>query len=224
MNRYILNVATGPFVRGQQRLLANSQGAQWLAWTNQMPPGSPSHRDVPYAFKAHAIQQAAQRGADLILWADASILPIRSLEPLWQRIETDGYWIGRNGWKNSQWTADSAYPLLGISREENELVPHVVAGTFGLNLRSEIGQRIFSQYLQYAVNGAFKGPWKNGPRSIDGMSGPCGPATTLGHRHDQTALSVVAWRVGCVLTNPPDVFSYRGGETEQTILVADSNY
>jgi hypothetical protein len=189
-----------------------------------MPPGSPSHRDVPYAFKAHAIKQALDRGADLILWADSSILPIRSLEPLWQRIEAEGYWISRNGWKNSEWTADSAYPLLGVTREENDQIPHVVATSFGLNLRHETGRRMFERYLELANNGAFRGPWTNGPQSVDGRRGPCGPASTRGHRHDQTALSVIAWREGCVLTDPPSVFAYRGGETEQTILVADSSY
>ena len=56
---------------------------------------------------------------------------------------------------------------------------------------------------------------------------PCGipgPLDVLGHRHDQTALSVIAWRLGCVLDAPPDTFAYKGGENEKTILIADGAY
>jgi len=48
-----------------------------------------------------------------------------------------------------------------------------------------------------------------------------------GHRHDQTAASVIAWRLGFELTNPPNIFAYgRAGEAhdERTILLADGSY
>jgi len=211
MSRCVVSVATGRYVPGLQRLLASPFiETDTAAWFDTMPPGSPSHLDVPYAFKPHALAYASKQGATTLLWADACILPLRSLEPLWDRIERDGYWISRNGYQNSQWTAESAYPDLGVTHEENDNIEHVVATTFGLNLGHERGRYIFEEYLRLAKTNAFKGPWTGGIGTQ--------------HRHDQTALSVCAWRAGCELTSAPDVFCYRGGETDKTLLVADGAY
>lgn len=218
MKRAILNVATGHYVVGQARLRKLAMGADFLAWSDALPPNSPPHRDVPYAFKAHAIEYARLQGYDLIMWCDACIMPIRSMEPLWQRIERDGYWMSRNGWTNGQWCSDAALPLLDLTREQAFAQPHVVATAFGLNLRSEIGLVFASQYLRYAQNGAYKGPWTNEHREASADK------RVLGHRHDQTAASVLAHRLAFNLTEPPDVFAYRGGETERTVLVADGAY
>ena len=218
MKRAILNVATGRYVTGQHRLIAacqqHSPAATRYFWKNEMPPGSPTHHRVPYAFKAHAIFWAQAQGEQLLLWADASILPIRSLEPLWDRIERDGYWIGRNGWKNGEWCVSDALELFGMTREEAMEQEHVVATSFGVNLASDIGQQIAREYFRFATNGSFCGPWtakEKDPR-------------VRGHRHDQTALSVIAHRMGLKLTASPDIFAYRGGETENTIVVADGAY
>lgn len=217
MNRVVLNVATGYYVRGQRRL-RRAVSDPMMTWADAMPPGSPTHQTVPYAFKAWAILAAADAGRDLILWADASILPIRSLEPLWELIEEQGYWFSRNGWQNGEWCSDAALPLLGITRDEAMRQPHVVATAFGLNLRHETGAEFARKYLHYAKNGAFCGPWRNdrGEASSD--------TRVLGHRHDQTAASAIVAQLGMKLTDPPAWFAYRGGEIESTVLVADATY
>ena len=65
------------------------------------------------------------------------------------------------------------------------------------------------------------GPWRNDATT------PCGGPDVLGHRHDQTALSVIAARAGCKLTEPPEFFAY-GKHTEavdpRVILLADGAY
>ena len=220
MKGLVVSVATGDhYVKGQKRLAAAlGSGAGILAWTNMLPLGSPPHSRVPYAFKAFALQDAAARGNSLLLWADASILPIGSLGPLFDRIYEDGYWISRNGWMNSEWTADSAYADLGISREDNAGVPHVVATTFGINVYHPKGKAVLDEYVRLAKTRAFCGPWRNCKET------PCGPAGVLGHRHDQTALSVIAWKMGLKLSSPPDVFAYKGGESKDTVLIADGSY
>ncbi len=217
MRRVILNVSTGPYVRGAQRL-RRAVTDPVMAWDNAMPPGSPPHQRMPYAFKAWAIAAARAARYDLILWADASIVPIRSMEPLWALIESQGYWFSRNGWTNGQWCSDAALPLLGVTREEALEQPHVVATTFGLNLQHDIGAEFAAEYLRLAQNGSFRGPWTNKNREASA------DARVLGHRHDQTAASVIAARLGMKLTDPPAWFAYRGGEVESTVLVADGAY
>lgn len=214
MRRCVVNVATGHYTVGQDRLttelLKYSPNTDMMRWANVLPPGSPSHADVPYGFKAWALFEALVADCDLVLWADACMIPIRSMTPLWERVERDGYWISNNGYWNAEWTASSAYPLLGISEEENWTVKHVVATCFALNLQSEIGKSALDQYIRFAQNGAFCGPWTGGIGTQ--------------HRHDQTALSVIAHRLGMQLTNAPEIFAYKGGETEATLVVADGDY
>lgn len=218
--RCICNVATGAYVRGQSRLIASPHLAcdSTLTYRDEMPPGSPSHTDNPYAFKAHALKAAVDAGATLLLWADASILPIRSLEPLWEKIEREGAWISRNGWFNAEWTCDAAYADLGVTREENWTIPHVVATTFGLNIEHPTGRVIFDEYLRLAQTNAFKGPWRN--QNGEASSDP----RVLGHRHDQSCLSLLAHRYGVQLTDPPRYFAYAAGVTDETILSADARY
>lgn len=209
---------------------------------------------VPYAFKAYALKHAADAGDDLLLWCDACINPIRPLDSLWEKIERDGYFVCDNGWTNYQWTADSAYPDLfpesfihgkdhGFeeARETNKKISHVVATCFGLNVRHPLGALFLGEYYRLASGTrAFCGPWQNelapsvAGRNTDRVAGTCGPPDVLGHRHDQTAASVIAWRLGFKLTQMPDVFSYVKRREDgsyhfedqdpRTLLVADGDY
>ena len=249
--RAVVNVATGSYVKGQERLtewLTANKQADYFIWRDRLPAGCPPHSEVPYAFKAYALKSAIVGGAKTLLWCDASINPIRDLGPLWERIEEKGYWIGNNGWTNYEWTADSAYPDLFpnwtratqelTDREFNKRIPHVVAGAFGISIDHPTGRAIFQEYFRLASETkAFCGPWINAnyselPKHLDvssvvvanGRFAPCGPPDVRGHRHDQTALSVIAWRLGCELTNSPDILSYAGGETEKTFVVMDGAY
>jgi hypothetical protein len=217
--------------------LANAvaeQGHEFLGWSDEMPPGSPSHLDVPYAFKAYALAAAAQSGYRLLLWADACILPIQPMDALWAKVGAEGAWISHNGWRNGEWTADGQYEHLGVTREQNWTIPHVVATAFCLNLDHVTGKAIFDEYLRLANTKAFCGPWYNRinpeyfhyPRIHHGRlyCDTCGTPDVRGSRHDQTALSVLAWRNDVQLTDPPRWFAYAGGETRDTVLVADSSY
>lgn len=222
MRRTIVNVAVGDrFVAGQVRLKASRNGSHCVSWENVYPPDSPTHQEVPYAFKGYALKHAAIN-FDTLLWCDSSVVfsDKVSSENLWSKIEHDGAWIARNGWKNSEWTADSAYPdlfpgmKLNEARELNKKIPHVVATAFGICVAHPVGRELLSRLLRLAQTDAFKGPWKNTPET------PCGPPDVLGHRHDQTGLSVIAWKMGLQLTDCPKYFAYSGTEGPETCLIA----
>lgn len=191
---------------------------------SELPPGSPSHSVKPYAFKAYALMDAMRRNYTTLLWCDACILPVRDMEPLFKKIETDGVWFSRNGWMNSEWTADSAYAALfpamhyDAARVINAKIPHVVATAFGIDVSHAVGRAFLADYFRLASEtSAFCGPWTNTVET------PCGPYDVRGHRHDQTAASVIAWRLGVQLTDPPDIFSYPPVD-ERTVLLADGAY
>ena len=255
-SRCIVNVATGSYVKGQDRLarqfglmLAAGDRFSMRTWPS-LPVAWPSHEAKPYAFKAYALQDAAINYATL-LWCDACIVPgARPLADLWAYIEEHGVWVARNGWTNYEWTADSAYPDLfpevwrnqQMSTEHvikemhrlNREIPHVVATAFGVSMKHPKGRAFLDEYYRLASETkAFCGPWINASsqwanevqqHSNTPFCAPCGPLDVRGHRHDQTAASVIAWRLGIPLTNCPEWFSYKGAETDQTCLVADGAY
>lgn len=259
--RAVVNVATNDYFRkGQARLIdaLRKQGEEYHMW-GELPMGCPP--DVPYAFKAFALQQAnypivgkSHSDYRTLLWCDSCILPIRPLAPVWEKIERDGYLIMDGGWTNYEWTADSAYPdlfpdygwhgigIMGgingiqLARETNRTMSHVVAGCFGISLQHEIGRAILAEYYRLASETrAFCGPRWNSHHPDYGMfapgAAPCGPPDVRGHRNDQSALSVIAWRLGCKLSQSPEYFSYaKDGSTdpadydERTVLIAHGGY
>ena len=242
MRRAVVNVASTEFYRrGQSRLTAAlasaNYGGSLLTWPN-IPNDWPSHESIQYGFKACALHDAAANGFKQLLWCDACIVPLRSLDPIWAWAAVHGVWIGCNyGFSNYEWTADSAYadlfpPLYDIdtARAVQRIIPHVIATAFALDLRHPDGRAFLSEYHRLATQTrAFCGPWINAAHeSYRGEPAPraalCGPSDVRGHRHDQTAASVIAWRLGIPLTDPPKFFAYRGGETEETILMADGGY
>lgn len=314
MKRLVVSYATGRYVTGLKRLdqavllehgagafmmpwghppYYNAQDAKGIAGSWPIPNAWPSHATIPYGFKAYALKAAMNAGAESILWADAAILPIRSMEPLWEKIEREGAWIHNGGWKNGQWCADSWYPeifnpqfpmqyapeecrggtcsplwsceahqplstencavtldpakdaqrsqrRMDLWREINKDIPHVVATTFGLNVKSEIGASILNEYYRLASETkAFCGPWwnSNGEREDyrkHAGAAPCGPPSTLGHRHDQSCLSIIAHRHGVKLTEGAEIFDYSDrrpdgtlhleDQDERTILLADGSF
>ena len=208
--RAVVNVSFGlaRFRTNHARLEAilAGQAEQLLSWDGVLPHGSPTHQTTPYAFKAYALQNAALQGYQTLLWMDASVVPIQRFGKLWDLVERQGYWFSENlphgstgpCFTNGQWTSDAALAPLGISREESFTFPHVIATAFGLDLRHEIARRFLEEYLRLAKEGtAFQGQWSNHGGCLS--SDP----RVLGHRHDQTAASVIAWRLGMALTTPP---------------------
>lgn len=187
-----------------------------------IPPGWPKHSDKPYAFKPFALMEASKTSY-MVLWCDSVIVPIRPMKPLWYRIERDGYFIAEagNGNNNYQWTANSAYadlfPDVSIeeARETSKTFLQVHAAVIGLNLKSSIGAEFLREYYRLAKDtNAFVGPWSN---TADKN---CGPSDVKGHRHDQTAASLIAWRLGMKLARFPEPYAYQT-PAEGTILLHD---
>jgi len=215
MNGCVVNVATGRYVQGQNRLrhllVDGPDPTQFLSWNDPAAIGAPSHQDVPYAFKAYALKEAARLGHTALLWADACIVPHAQLSRIWDYATEHGAWFSRNGWTNSEWTAKAALEPLGVTEEENARIPHVVATAFALDLNHPTGRAFLDEYFRLASETrAFCGPWTGG--------------VGVQHRHDQSCASVIAWRLGIPLTDPPDYFAYKGGEMDKTVLVADGAY
>jgi hypothetical protein len=165
----------------------------------QLPNGCPEHMDRPYAFKAYALCEARNFGYDQLIWADSSVYAVHDIELLWELIDARGYFLVRNGSGScGEWTADSALEPLGITRREAFDIPQIAATCFGLNMNSPIAASFLSEYFRLASQtNAFSGPWVNDKLQASGN------LRVRGHRHDQTAASVIAWRLGMKLSPGP---------------------
>lgn len=213
MTRTVVSVACGRerFSRNAYRLAdkltALGEALHW--WDGVWPPGSPSHEAVPFAFKVHALEAAAEN-ADVLLWCDSSIVPIAPLAPLWERIERDGYWLSRNyDYKNGEFTSDAALAIMGQTRDEAMLVPHVIATAFGLDMTSYAAQALLDRWRELMLHGAF---------AVGGSTDP----RFRGHRHDQSALSHIAWELALTLTTPPRFIAEGGMPVSgETVLVIE---
>lgn len=176
------------YARGQARLRESirrhSPRVQQAFWMGE-PPGSPSHADVPYAFKTWALRQARDRGAKTLLWLDASMFAVRPLEPLFEQIERDGIAVWHCGFSVAQWCHDDGLNRLAMTRAEASSVPLIAGGVVGLSMHDRSARELLDEWHAYAGDGvSFPGPWKAEGRPY------------FGHRHDMPSLSVIAHRMG----------------------------
>jgi hypothetical protein len=114
---------------------------------------------VPYAFKICALQEAYLLGYQNLLWIDCSMIPIRDLKPLFEIIETRGYFAITsgstikaevdNGRINQQ-----ALSAMKIPYSSASLAPHITTPLFGLNTHSHVGQEILRSLGEMAEEGS----------------------------------------------------------------------
>ena len=231
----IVNYASGHHYRmGQQRLIRQLDHVLWkgrtMLWAEQLPPNSPPHPRktqwaikgyTPYAFKVYALEAARLAGNDIVIWLDASMVPIRPLEPLIEHIAEHGYWFPLEGWTVGQWCADEPRHMMALGWEESFDIPMVTAGAMGLDLRHTESSWLLEAWLGMCRAGVFRGPWTN--KGFEASTNP----RVRGHRHDMTCLSVLAHRRGMTGTPIPKFYSVGDSKLDyppEVCIVADGNY
>ena len=189
----------------QQLVLAGARefgGADELMFGGY-PEGCPQHSEQQYAFKVWALDEAISKGFDRIIWIDCRCRPVKSFEPIWGVVESDGAYCSQQGdAKLSQWCSDTALELFGITREQAASIPLLKGGVFGFNLDSQVGQALWREYKRLCLAGALNGPHYNRPgepmtRMGDKWQGHVSHDPGVGgHRHDEAVLSFLFWKFG----------------------------
>lgn len=179
-------------------------------WQNELPPGSPSHQEAPYGFKARAMDYARQAGARHILWCDTSIVALKSLDPLFKVLSERAILTFQSGWALGTWCSDNVLPCLELEREESMKISMIAATSYGLNLDYEDAHYTIDMMLEYEKAGALFGPWlrRDGYVSAD--------ERVLGHRHDQTCLSAIFHKLGVKQETMPYLFSVHPDAVDDT--------
>ena len=180
----------------QQEEMLNQLGIQNKIWINEYPPESPDHSSMPYAFKYFAIKYAVDLGYKKILWLDSICRIKGDTKELVSILDSNGYFFPPDGWSVGQWCKDEALEPLGITREEAFTIPVLAAKHLGFNFDDSRNTELLKQfkyYIDYKKGDVFRGSWTNKKGEVSRNP------KVLGHRHDQTVLSVIAWRLGMTL-------------------------
>ena len=238
----VCTVAYGGWYRnGVARMIQeferHSPGIELQAWMNVLPPGARRMEEngydyTGYASKPWALKYALDSGADIALLLDAAFYPIRSIHPMLDYIAQIGYYLCDNGNMLGDWCSDKFLEqhvwMQGGNRmsesrkrEHARTIREVSSYAVGVNRHNPAAMQAAESWALRCCNPGVV----CGPHTATGFEGRnIGPvssdAAVRGHRHDQSALSALAYE--CDLTElcqRPRFTAYLGSETEQTVLV-----
>lgn len=250
MNVIICTIGIGGwYPRGVSRMIERfhqtDPARKIMAWVNTLPLGAPAgvvengYDYSAYCAKPFAMMAAHLAGADIAILLDAAFYPIRSIQPLIAHIAQNGYFFCRNGNNVGEWSSDRCLERMGMSREDAFTVEEISSYCVGLNFADGRCVELLQRWCGFAgdrltVPGPHTNNWRQNPPS----SGHATPShagrnqgyvsmdhRVKGHRHDQTALSILAHRMGMrELTNRPRFTAYLGSETDETVLINNGGF
>jgi hypothetical protein len=240
MKAVICTVAYGGWYRkGLERQIREfekkSPGYELQGWLNVLPPSTPQlmHEGLDYtgyAAKPWAMRYAMDFGADLVLLIDASVYPIRHVEPLLDFIWGHGYYLAPAGFTIGEWTNDTMLANFGLDRDHALKIRDVASGIVGLRLDEQSVQNrsVLRRWCESTTQPGFAAPHSNVMaankthhyRNVGFVS--YDPRCS-GHRQDQSALSLIAHEYGLNdLTPWPRFVAYQaghGGKADETTVL-----
>lgn len=201
MKHCIVNFSDIKFQKGQDRLreslIQQNYLGDFISFSEFSQVGSKVHLEVPYQFKVFAIEKVRQMGYDIVLYCDASIWAIKDVMPVITYIIEKGYLMEYCGFSAGQFSTDLCLKEFNLSRDEAMNIPLHSAGFTGLNFQNNLAQNFFDKWLDLAKKEiTFKGDWNNNNKQCS-QDERC-----LGHRHDQTTASIIAYELNMERINP----------------------
>lgn len=175
----IVNFSTKEYSRGQQRLAASLNGHKKLMLSDYVSIGSPTHGESPYQFKLHAIEAAFELD-DIVLWCDSSLWRVGDISIVEIIIKEDGYFLSEAGHWVGSWCNQHTRNYFNLTEQESKVPGGMFmfsAGFVGFDKKSPIAMEFLKQWKESALAGCFRGSHAD-------------------HRHDQSAGSIIAQRLG----------------------------
>lgn len=175
----------------------------WLLFYRDYPTGCPTQRESQYAFKIFAMKRAIVAGFRYVLWMDSCFQPLRSIEPLWEEILEHGWYVPRQqDAMLGNWSSDYFLQRTGTERSVAMQIPLVYSGLVGLDMNNRTARDLWESWYRFWERGLFNGPHRNVPGGVMkpwGLKyeGHCSDDPTVqGHRHDESALSLILHQWG----------------------------
>lgn len=174
----------------------------WQLFYYGYPDGCPTQAERQYAFKIYSLRRTFEAGFKTMLWMDSAFQPIASISPLWEEIKLQGWYIQKQGDAVlGNWCSDRSLAIFGIGRDEAMQIPLCYSGLVGLDVKTWNGAKIWDEWQALYESGSFDGPHQNAPGE------PCAWGYKLqsncsddprceGHRHDESALSFILYKLG----------------------------
>lgn len=129
---------------------------------------------VPYAFKPCFFREAQALGYQRVLWLDTSILPLVSLNHIFETIAAKGYFTLGNGHHVGPFMNEKAAAALKTTLGECFKIPSCSAGLFGVDFSNEKAAHAVARWYQAAND----------------------PDAYFSARAEQNALSVILYQEG----------------------------
>lgn len=190
----VVNFSTPNYARGQKRLAASLNSYKKLMLNDYTTIGSPTHKESPYQFKVHAIEEAFKIDP-IVLWADASLWRVGDLSVIENIIIKDGFFGSEAGHYAGRWTNEFTRQYFKVTKEEMHEgqggITLFSAGLLGLDLNNDIAIRFFDEWKASGKAGCFRGSWDD-------------------HRHEMTCASIIATRLGLKYQRGGQHLSYIG--------------
>lgn len=171
--RAIVNFATEEYFLGQDRLKESLKNSpiDFIGFHLGNLECSP-HSENPYAFKPISMHVANSYGYMQVLWLDASVWLEKSIDPVFDWITRNGFFVEDSGHMVGDWCNDITLKWYSITREQAMQMRMISSGFVGIDFTSEVGKELFEKWEIAMYAGMFKGSWDD-------------------HRHDQTCLSII---------------------------------
>lgn len=170
-------------------------------WPN-LEGGALSLAHVPYAFKVSFFKEAQSKGFKRALWLDTSILPVVSLNMIFNMIEEKGYFSMGNSHNIGPYITSPAIQAFGITYEEANRIPSCSAGITGIDFTKNVGRTIVDRWYTAAKNKvAFFSP-----------------------RSDQNALSIILHSLGLDLCSIERLAHNRNNVNSQTLFLIEREF
>ncbi len=192
------------------------------------PVGTPDLKEdrmySAYIAKPFALRQALHQ-ADIAILCDASFYAIRDIQPLIEHIHERGYYLCRNGSTVGEWTSDSCLRYFDLERDEVMGMADVSSYCVGINKHDLRALTMVDMWCRHSNRQTIPGFHTNQPHKNRRSRNPgwvSQERRVKGHRHDQSVLSIVAHQLGMLdWCNRPQFTTYKGSETEETVLVCE---
>lgn len=170
-------------------------------WPN-IAGGSLALAHVPYAFKVSFFKEAQSKGFKRAFWLDTSILPVVSLNKIFEMIQEAGYFSMGNSHYIGPYMTSPAIQAFGLTFEEANQIPSCSAGITGIDFTTKVGRAIVDRWYAAAQNKvAFFSP-----------------------RSDQNALSIVLYSLGLKLCPIERLAHNRNAINDQTLLLIEREF
>ena len=190
---------------GEQRLKKSlievGYTGDYFHFKNFQSINSPTQHQVPYAFKPYSIKKVKDMGYDIVIWIDSAVYPTKNFDHFIKHIEVTGHAFFDNiGFVIRDHTSDNCLEYFHMSDEESWKHPMIMACLMGFDFRHKITNEIFDDYYVAANEKAYGGDWVNNDLQVSKNS------KVRGHRHDQSAMSIILAKRGIKPLHPNSTF------------------